>query len=580
MSDLDRRSFLRGGVAALAAISVANCKSSTLKPQEHHITVGATTEEASGLGSEESAAPTMSDGKPALRIVLREADGSPLSDDRAKTLTARDMNNDPLPRSIVLAKGRARVELAENEPVQLCMRLKTPGFGEVYCYADNDGGGYTKPGTIEFVVDAAKTRLRRVRQRFDEHRDLSVSSEFQAHFAAAERVPRSYESLAHGQHAGEMLALAVARQRIARFAVPRRDFKWGVMVSGFNELGPEYERRVRELFNFATCSWYTWRDEAHADSDPVDYARMDASIDWCLKHGIEPKTFGYLYMARGATPEWIRPIETGAKTQATTGAAAAIDTSPNREPSTQPRQFNPRWNYDRIKDLYARVIRQTMARYNGKLLYAEIMNEAHDKANLWGLNHEQILDMAKMAFAAAREGSPTIQRQMNHCCMWGEYGRHANPDGSHRWSPWQFIKACFDSGIDYDVIGLQLYYPQHDVFEIDRMLDRFVAFNKPIQITEIATASQDGLDPGSMRPRTYAPGWHGPWSPTMQADWAEAMYTLCYSKPAFHGVGWWDFCDKRGRFWPFGGLLDENLQPKEAYFRLQKLQKQWGVARV
>lgn len=66
----------------------------------------------------------------------------------------------------------------------------------------------------------------------------------------------------------------------------------------------------------------------------------------------------------------------------------------------------------------------------------------------------------------------------------------------------------------------------------------------------------------------------------MQADWAEAMYTLCYSKPAFHGVGWWDFCDKRGRFWPFGGLLDENLQPKEAYFRLQKLQKQWGVARV
>ena len=27
------------------------------------------------------------------------------------------------------------------------------------------------------------------------------------------------------------------------------------------------------------------------------------------------------------------------------------------------------------------------------------------------------------------------------------------------------------SGIDYERIGLQLYYPQHDLFEIERMLD-------------------------------------------------------------------------------------------------------------
>ena len=251
---------------------------------------------------------------------------------------------------------------------------------------------------------------------------------------------------------------------------------------------------------------------------------------------------------------------------------------PNSEPSNEPRQYNPRWNYDRIKDLYHRVIKNTMARYNGKLLYAEIMNEAHDKANLWGMSHEQVLDMAKMAFAAAREGSPTIQRQMNHCCMWGEYGRRANADGVRRWAPWQFIKACFDHGIDYDVIGLQLYYPQHDVFEIDRMLDRFVAFNKPIHITEIATASEDGLDPQSMRPKTYAPPWHGTaWTATAQADWTEAMYTLCYSKPAFQAVGWWDFTDRPGHFWPFGGLLDANLHPKEAFFRLKKLQAQWGL---
>jgi GH35 family endo-1,4-beta-xylanase len=177
-----------------------------------------------------------------------------------------------------------------------------------------------------------------------------------------------------------------------------------------------------------------------------------------------------------------------------------VNTLPNSEPSNVKREFNERWPYDRVKKTYEQVIRQTMQRFQGRCPVAEIMNEAHDKANLWGLNHEQILDMAKAAFRAAREGSPTVQRMMNHCCMWGEYAKNRNGDGSRRWSPHQFIKACFDNGIDYEVIGLQLYYPQHDVFEIDRMLDRFIEFNRSIHITEISH-----LLPGRPRPGEHAP---------------------------------------------------------------------------
>jgi hypothetical protein len=45
--------------------------------------------------------------------------------------------------------------------------LKVPGFGEVYCYADNGGKGFSKPDKIEFFVEAAATRLRRVREAFE-----------------------------------------------------------------------------------------------------------------------------------------------------------------------------------------------------------------------------------------------------------------------------------------------------------------------------------------------------------------------------------------------------------------------------
>src|SRR5439155_5392746 len=130
---IDRRKFL-GGVTAFAAMGVVGCRSSS--EREHTIAVGPTTEEAVGLGAEEANAATMSNGRPALRLLTVEADGSPLSNERMRTLHARDLHNDPLPQPIVLASGSARVELAD-ESMQISCRLNVPGFGEVYCYADN-----------------------------------------------------------------------------------------------------------------------------------------------------------------------------------------------------------------------------------------------------------------------------------------------------------------------------------------------------------------------------------------------------------------------------------------------------------
>src|SRR5437016_14542349 len=115
---INRRAFL-SGVAASAAMSITGCKTtSTEKPS----TPSARIEEGIGLGPEEANAPAMSDGRPAIRAILAEADGSPLDAERLRTLTARDLNNDPLPQAIVTAAGgRARVELNEREPIQLCM---------------------------------------------------------------------------------------------------------------------------------------------------------------------------------------------------------------------------------------------------------------------------------------------------------------------------------------------------------------------------------------------------------------------------------------------------------------------------
>lgn len=532
---LSRREFLR---AAAMATAVANLPVRALAQTE-------------ALGAEEANAPALSN-KSALRVALLEVDGKPLDAERIKTLHARDLANDPLPQAISTTAGGARIEIA-REPVQLSVRLKVPGFGEVYCYADNEGRGYAKPQDIDYVVAAAHTRLRRVRLALQQARRAGVPRDAEIErrltlaarpfpTAPAARTAAAYEALAHGLHAGERLTLQAARYRITRLAQPRHDFLFGCLAAGVNRFGPEYERRLSALFNFGTVSWYTWKDET-PEEKRIDYTRMDDSINWCLAHDITPKGFGYVYLARGATPEWLRA-----------------------------------WPYKKILPEYQRVVGQTLRRYRENLRYVEVINEAHDKANLWRLSHEQILELTRAACRAARDGSPTVRRQINHCCLWAEYAVRRNEDGTRRWSPYRYLQDCLAAGVEFETVGLQLYYPQQDLFEIERMLDRFKTFNRSIHITEMATASADGFDLASMRPKTPTPGWHGPWTETMQADWLEAMYTLCYSKPEFEAVGWWDLADVDGHFWPYGGLLHKDMTPKESYFRLQKLQQGWGVA--
>lgn len=537
-------------------------------------------EPSHGLGAEEADSPTVGGERGYIRVMLTEADGSSLVNDRARLLHARDLNNDPLPQAIIRADGRVRVALA-GEPIQVVCRLKIPGFGETYVYADNDGKGYRKPAQIDFVVDAAQTRLRRVREAVRSAKPLGIPSDAKLDwhlFAAARPLPSepgyartaaAYESLAHSMHAGEIFALGAARRRIARLGEPRKDFGFGVMISKHGQ-NPAYDEAVSKAFNFATGAWYTWKGE---ESPYVDYARMDGSIDWCLAKGITPKSFGYCYMSRGATPEWIRPTEIPAATNPSGG-----------DPTDARREYNPKWPYARLKKLYEAVNRQTckhfLDKYGDKVPHVEILNEAHDKANLWQMDHAQIIEMAKGVSIAARQGHPTIKRMFNHCCQWGEYAVRRNSDGSRRWSPLMFAKDCIDNGVEFETLGLQLYYPQYDVFEIDRMLQRHFALGKPIHITEMSTHAKAGFDLESMRPKTVSAPWHGEaWSESIQADWLEAMYTLCYSHRQIEAAQWWDLADAGGHFWPHGGLLNKDFTPKESYGRLLKIQKEWGVAR-
>jgi GH35 family endo-1,4-beta-xylanase len=214
-----------------------------------------------------------------------------------------------------------------------------------------------------------------------------------------------------------------------------------------------------------------------------------------------------------------------------------------------------------------------------------VINEAHDWANEFHYDPQQMVEITALMSKAAREADPTTFRVVNNCCLWAEYAatRMTNNTPLERPSrtPLEYMKAVRDAKVDYDALGLQIYCPGRDMLEIERHIERFTSLGKPIHITELGIPSGNDRrtvstyeERGRTIPYPIDAIWHGTeWSEQIQADWVEQFYTLCYAMPQVQAISWWDFTDPG--YMPNGGFLARDLRPKPSYERLSKLIGEW-----
>jgi GH35 family endo-1,4-beta-xylanase len=173
---------------------------------------------------------------------------------------------------------------------------------------------------------------------------------------------------------------------------------------------------------------------------------------------------------------------------------------------------------------------------------------------------------------------------INNCAPWaeyaafGSYARSKEPAGRPQRSPRKYIEDLLDAGVDFDVLGIQIYFPHRDLSDIVRMLERFEKFNKPIYITEIGASagySEEAIKLDQMDIEDEPYQWHRRWDEELQADWLEQVYNLYYARKNIHAINWYDFSDFR----PFirnGGLVTESSAPKRSFARLKNLLDNWG----
>ena len=472
-------------------------------------------------------------------------------------------------RSNIAVRGGA-VEISDaagEERFGINVRWQVEDFGYVFLTADNGGDFYTLPPegasrVFNLNLELAKSRVVRNRSRLAHLKKSgwTPSREVQAHVDLSEnylddaeksgdeygRGSRAQEALYYALWASEKMELEHACFVIARHG-HRPDFYFGCDARSFYHMqNPElFLDRFAEVFNYATITYVWQHTQGLPDFEPregeKDFTYRDFLLERLRERNITVEGRPLFWFHTWVTPDWIK-----AK------------------------------SYDELLKYVEKHTRETIGHYSDEIYAWEIVNEFHDWANEVQLTPEQCVELTKFACEVAKDTNPNVHRLINHCCPYAEYVQMGEWSGQPakypQRTPWEFTRDLADAGVDFTLIGQQMYFPGHDLQNIVLLLERYEQFGRPVQLSEVGCGSAPEPESGGIE---APPDWHRHWDEELQADWLEAIYTLGYSKPWIEAANWFDFVDPH-HYIPAGGLLrDIDGTPKLAYERLRQLQQEW-----
>jgi len=493
--------------------------------------------------------------KPTLKVKMLDQNNAPMSPGRLNSLYVADLHYEPLRRKNEIdSDGIITIETM-NKPVALHARVAVPNFGDVWVIADNCGEGY-KPSdhVIDFVREAALSHYKKAE---DIIKTDVFSVECMTHFDAAKYFLDSangeksglynLKALAHALWAGEYAVVERARKKILN-SEPRKGYLFGCGVFGRRDSTPD-DKLFPETFNFGTLPFYL----AMVEPVPGDlrfYNYIDKLLDWCEKQNVVPKGHPLWWGSRHGRPDWLIGC-----------------------------------SWDEIQYHCRRTIERNMKRYAGRIRIWDAINEAHDWNNGLYLTHEQEVEITRVCCNTMREIDPESTGVVNICFPFAEYVADGKvspttpgPVYDDMFSPLGYFDALMEANVEFDAIGLQLYFPCRDMLSVELIIQEFERFGKPIHITELGVrTSREGINEvyencfhGNQVDRSEGE-WHFEWCEKVQADWIDWFYTICYARESVKAITWWSFNDPG--FIPYGGVTTQDLIPKESLFRIRQLRK-------
>jgi GH35 family endo-1,4-beta-xylanase len=481
-----------------------------------------------------------------VHVRLDDAGGIPMARAALESVYTSGLEFEPDERrQVILADGT--VELAGVcERYMVHAKVNLPFYGSLWVTADNEGAGYTGD-FVDFVLEAVRSYVREA-ETYGE--GVALSPAARGHLAAAKEffhlanrgkstAENRLYALSHAVYAAEGALCESARQKV--LAAPRGDMLLGCNFFRYTAPDTFYAKFFAKVFDFATLPFYAGKTVPSPGK--YEYGYIDAALEFLESKRITAK----------GHPVWFGHEE-----------------------------VNPQWLFGlpfKTLQQHAREIALHHAgTYKGRVGVWDAMNEAHDWANCFGLTQPELVELTRTCCDAVHEADPAAQAVVNVCIPFGEYaaGRYVcyGPLPEKLRSPLAYFRAILEAGVQYDVTGIQLYFPARDMTAIHRILSLYESLGKPVHITEM------GVN-GGRRGRTTQGGsswaqlslseggWHGGWSERVQADWLEQFYTIAAAHSEIKALTWWDFIEPS--FSGDGAFLYEDENPREIYFRLLSL---------
>lgn len=476
-----------------------------------------------------------------VTIRLDGLGGMPMPETALKSVYASGMDFEPDERRLrITTDGQVELQVTQ-QPYRVHAKITVPLYGQLWVMADNLGQGYTGD-FVDFVSEAVRTYVAHA-QRLAE--GISLSVETKGHLDAALELEhlanrgadtpdnRLY-ALSHAMYAAEDALVERARQQV--YASPREDLLLGCNFARFTSASSRYAKFFSKAFDFATLPFYPSRTVPRKDT--YDYGYVDKALGYLMEQHITPKGHPLFFGHKEVNPDWLFGL-----------------------------------SYPELRKAAADIARHHVSTYADTIHYWDAMNEAHDWANCFELNQDQLLDLTRATTDALREASDKAVSIVNVCLPFAEYvaGRYNcyGPLPKCLRSPLGYLRAALEAGIDFDVVGIQLYFPGRDMVAVSLLLDAFASLGKPIHITEMGVNGGfrvKGNAGSSWSQLDMSEGtWHGGWNEHTQADWMEQFYTIAAARPEIKALSWWDFIEPS--FSGNGAFLYENENPREMYFR-------------
>lgn len=489
-----------------------------------------------------------------VKVKMIDTNGASMPEYILNTLYASDMYFEPdIRKSTISSDGTVELQI-DASPFMLHGRINLPLYGNIWVMAHNRGEGYklkdfSGERTFDFVTEAIETYLWEAGNYAE---GITPTPYARGHYDAAieyyslskKNVDADYcrlKALSHSVLAAEALCYEAA---LAKLTVnPRSELMLGcnIFKHGGDNRHSEY---FKSLFNFATIPFYSY--QLAPEEGRLDFARRDELVDWCEANGITPKGHPLWFGHKETNPAWM---------------------------------FNK--SYKELSDFAGDTIKKTVGRYKGRIKVWDSMNEPHDWANCFNFTQDQLMDLTKICCETVRETDPDATSIINVCLPFAEYvaGKFVcyGPVFEQPVSPMKFFRRAIEKGIDFDVVGIQLYFPARDMVAVNRLLNVYASFGKPVHITEMGvpggntrgqTDDISSVDPQSQIGLTKG-GWHSAWNEHVQADWMEQFYTIAASRDEIKALTWWDSMDPG--FMKTSPFLFEDQVPREMFFRLMAL---------